>query len=889
MRKVFEWLDAHPQFYWELAILSTLALLAWIALGLRAAAREKSLRWSGPVFGLLLLGFLVAWRWPYFFAASEYNPDESQFIAGAMALARDPVFWRSVDGVTSGPLDFYALLPLHWLGVPLDYFGARVTALVLTWLMLSCLQRTFRAHAAPAVAQLAVLPGAVFFAAASAGDFVHYSSELAPLVLLALAIACVERRPRVAALVAGCLPWAKLQAAPLAAAIVAWLLWQMWREARANGSRAWGRGAALVACAAAPSLLLIGLVAAFGQFEHFFRRFILQNITYVGEGLPTGTVLAQLHRFASESGHAIPWLVAMLVLLLIGGIVYLRQRAEPPPTLWRDLAEHARASGFFPAWIAAVLLFLLGAGVIYVRRRQPVPRLFWLGALLSATAVFCILAPARGSLHYLLFLTAPLVLWTGIMLADLWGQGSARKVLAASLFLCALVPLGVRLGQPQPDMIGHLAKHWREPYTPLGRVLRHWHQPGSRMALWGWMSNAYVEGGLPQATRDTVSQWCILPLPQRDYYRATFLAEMKQHQPEVFLDAVGPGSPFFFDRSSQAHETYPELADYIRAHYSLVIDMHLARVYVRTDYLAQHPLPPSALHQLVAQGRRDFGFAVTPAATTPSPLPRTRIKGREVSMLHPPAEMLWHLDGSERAIQLSFGFEPKAYTDGITDGAEFIAELHMPGQPPLQVFHRLLDPQRQLGDRGLLSGEADLPPFPPGTTLVVRTTAGKAGDDAWDWVYFDSLQFAYSAFYSSRQFPGFNRTPNEIASPYPYLVRPDAGWMLMLPPPTTLTFALDGNERQLNFSYGLAEGSYTGAGQTDGAIYRVDLVRDGVPPRNIFLRRLDPLGVPADRGRQFADLILPPGLQAGDRIVLRIDPGASTSWDWTYVSSLDLR
>ena len=109
MRAVFEWLDAHPASYWIPAILATLALIGWIALGVRAAAREKPLRHSGWVFAVLLLLFLAAWRWPYFFAASEYNPDESQFIAGAMALAHDPVFWRSVDGVTSGPLDFYAL------------------------------------------------------------------------------------------------------------------------------------------------------------------------------------------------------------------------------------------------------------------------------------------------------------------------------------------------------------------------------------------------------------------------------------------------------------------------------------------------------------------------------------------------------------------------------------------------------------------------------------------------------------------------------------------------------------------------------------------------------------------------------------------------------------
>ena len=51
--------------------------------------------------------FLLAWRWPFLLQASEYNPDESQLLAGALTLTRDPVFWRSVDGTTSGPLNFY--------------------------------------------------------------------------------------------------------------------------------------------------------------------------------------------------------------------------------------------------------------------------------------------------------------------------------------------------------------------------------------------------------------------------------------------------------------------------------------------------------------------------------------------------------------------------------------------------------------------------------------------------------------------------------------------------------------------------------------------------------------------------------------------------------------
>ncbi len=144
-------------------------------------------------------------------------------------------------GVTSGPLDFYALLPLHALGLPLDYFGARLTTLLLIWASLLGLYRLLRTVTVPPVAQLAVLPAAVFFAAATAPDFIHYSSEITPVALLSLALALVANRPLAAAFVAGCLPWAKLQAAPLFVAFIAWQLWQVWRERAADRPKPWRR------------------------------------------------------------------------------------------------------------------------------------------------------------------------------------------------------------------------------------------------------------------------------------------------------------------------------------------------------------------------------------------------------------------------------------------------------------------------------------------------------------------------------------------------------------------------------------------------------------------------------------------------------------------------
>src|SRR4051794_23955123 len=110
LKSLFEWFDAHAESYWIVATLPTLVLLLWSAGAFWRQAEPASSRKREALFAFLILAVLLAWRWPFLLSADEYNPDESQLIAGAITLRIDPVPWRSVDGFTSGPLNFYPLL-----------------------------------------------------------------------------------------------------------------------------------------------------------------------------------------------------------------------------------------------------------------------------------------------------------------------------------------------------------------------------------------------------------------------------------------------------------------------------------------------------------------------------------------------------------------------------------------------------------------------------------------------------------------------------------------------------------------------------------------------------------------------------------------------------------
>lgn len=275
LKSLFQWLDLHPGSYWALAAAATLLLVSRLAALIRheagGPAAPSRTDWRDA---LVLLLFLLAWRWPFLLIANEYNPDESQLIAGALTLAHDPVFWRSVDGGSSGPLNYYLLVPWHWVGAPLDYFTARVTGLLLIWGALFINLRSLAGAFGRTVAWLGILPTAAFFATVGHPELTNLSTEHLPLFLIAVTIGLLTGRATpdrfrlwAACFVAGALPWSKLQSTPIGLALLGWAGWQIWREPGLTTRLRWHRSAGIFLAAALPTLLLAGMVVATGQAE----------------------------------------------------------------------------------------------------------------------------------------------------------------------------------------------------------------------------------------------------------------------------------------------------------------------------------------------------------------------------------------------------------------------------------------------------------------------------------------------------------------------------------------------------------------------------------------------------------------------------------------------
>lgn len=827
---LFDWLDQHPAAYWAGALVATVVFLL---LGLRPRA-TRGARAASIGFAVQAAILLLAWRWPQLLAPYEFNPDESQFVAGALTLRHDPVFWRSVDGMTAGPLIFYALMPFSWLGLPLDYFTARLAAIIGFALAAGAIHRLVSRHHGPRAAFLGLLPLVLFLAQATDQNFIHYSSEIVPIVLLSfsgllLLAPGTAGRGRLFAggLIAGLTPWAKLQAGPIAALLV---LAALWRE-RHHATR-WSRAALLCGSALVPALVFGAGLASFGLLNEFHRSYLVQNLFY------TDPVQ---HVVNTESNF---------------------RRWEPAQIRFAVTAS---------AGLAGALLAL----ALRPRAAATDP-LLGLGVATGGVALVCVLLPGRDFLHYLLLLLPSLGWLGGGAWGVLAGADSAsgawrrRGVLALPLAVAAALVAG-RWARPNPPMLGQLADYWRQPYSELDRLVRFLARPERGLAIWGWRMDLYVSGRCWQATRSAYNYWELKPSPQRDHFRARWLADFQRRRPTVFVDAVGPHSQFLHDRANQAHEVFPELAALVRRDYLLLADLGDVRVYARRDLVAARGITQEQVRRTLAQGRRE-----SPASRFPRedlnaiPHPKHVIAGRHAVELQPVREATWTLTGLEREFHFKYGYVPPADRQEAGNGTSFQVELLEPDgrRHPLSAFH--FDPAHRPHERRLHARQITLPVAPAGSRLVVRTLPGPFDDDAWDWLYLTEVSFRRSYQPSFRLFPGFNRPPDYILEAAPPVPLPDAADTAVPAQPRVYLFFLGGDEQTLGFDFGLGE-----ADEADELKLVIDLVAPDAEPHLLYERRLQPSQRATDRGRQRVDLSLPQ-LPPGAELRFRLEVSPAT-------------
>jgi hypothetical protein len=571
--RIFEWIDHNGWAYW---------LFAWLVLSLVVAAalaplldppeaaprcRPTSFRLfrSGPLFAIAVLLVFCAFRWPLWFAGQQDNPDEAEWIAGALTLRDGGLPWKSIDCHTSGPLNAAALLLTIPLGLPLDYVGVRVLASLMQAVSALALWRAARRFAPEWAARLAVLIPVNLWACRWFHDIGQYSSEQTSVLLLALAgwagaVALTTPRPRLRLALyaaAGCLAtlplFAKPQSLLLSVLLMLLLLGGILIQpaepehtAQPTKQKRWLQVGSLAIGALFPLAAFFGYIWVYGLVEQVRIFYWESNFLYA----------------TNERSYAL---------------------SDSPETFF-DLINPIR--GFTSAMLGALGFGLLVLLPVCTTGRTARQRLIaaW---LLVGTAFITVIGPGRIFRHYVHYLVLPLAWLSTVSLAGahdylrqtLPGIRHLRPGLVAAFVLLTSVWPIWQTSNICPPMNGQLY-FWRQrQVSAVGMSLRQHLAPGDKLVVWGWAPGYHVETGLAQGSREAHCGLIINPGPLQADYRHRFLFDLRRNHPRWFVDAVAPGQFGFQERSLFGHDTWPDLRDFIAAHYDLLDEVDAVRIY----------------------------------------------------------------------------------------------------------------------------------------------------------------------------------------------------------------------------------------------------------------------------------------------------------------------
>ncbi|MBL4844340.1 MAG: hypothetical protein JKY65_02335 [Planctomycetes bacterium] len=521
-----------------------LALLLLSALGPRLReGRLRSVLGHPLTFALSIFATLLSYRWPSF-ACEELSHDESLHVTIGIALARDPLPWRAVDGASAGCLVHYPLTLANWLGLEPTYGTARFLGLLMIGFALILLWRTIRVLAQDeCLARLVVVPATAAFAFAVANDYLAYNSEqplnlilAAALFLLVRSWGAAEGRWRfllALGLCLGAIPLTKTQGAPagLVLALSAYaMIWLRERERRARLIQS----CVLTLGGLLPLIATLAVLASVDLVEFFLRSTFVDAASY--SELMAGRSVARRVRD-------------------LGSFVFLDSGAK-------DLGVFTRAL-VLPAGV------LGGAFLIGRIRRAWSQETLWQAitgfAFLGAT-IFGVLYPGTRFPHYLLLLLPPLTLCLGLTLATAWRSRRHRLVLGLALGLALNVvgfrPFMAPLRQTEARFAGpaHVA-------LSVAPYLRE----ADWLATWGLDLRYCVQTRRPFHARMPFPFRFAPHVEQRDFWLEDYLQRWEVTQPPCLVATSA---------SAWRLEYVEPVRKYVLEHYKLV-DAFVDRVYRR--------------------------------------------------------------------------------------------------------------------------------------------------------------------------------------------------------------------------------------------------------------------------------------------------------------------
>lgn len=542
--------DTQPTLYWLLG-LGGLVLLSGFTL---LPYFKPTIKIADSWFLLLTVTLLVMMRLPVILFNQELDPDESQNISHAITLWTDPVYWRSVDGTTIGPIDQYILLIPKLFGLPFDYTSARWVGLTCVIVAILFFYFSAKLWFGQSVAGLALLPCLALLGFTQHSGFVHYTSEHVPMALLSVALwffariythtGSYHRKFFWLGLFSGMAPFGKLQAIPALSLVVFFALVWLYRERRQGRVPSFERAALLLLVGVLLFPLIVSVLAGYtGVFQDFIKFYFGANLVY-GSGQSLWVGILNLPKYVSKVPEFQIFIVASLLLVAVTIIT----------SWWRKPVFKTSS-----ITVNFCICFLLAS-------------------------LYAVLKPGNEFTHYLLWLIFPVSLLNAWLLSELMALDSkSQRIIAVVWCIGILLAVGFQGAQAKPlnQYPSHATFNRQLPESLVSKTIKKYVKAGDTLVVWGWMCRYYVETQTVQGAAENHTERCIFEHSMRNEYRGRFLTNIQRTKPKVFVDAVGKNNHWVTDRATQGHECFGDLGDFVKKHYLYLGMVDDTRIYVR--------------------------------------------------------------------------------------------------------------------------------------------------------------------------------------------------------------------------------------------------------------------------------------------------------------------
>ncbi|MGA0555138.1 hypothetical protein ACO2Q8_00680 [Larkinella sp. VNQ87] len=525
-------------------------------------ANKNYSSWYERIMGMSLLMLISYKKLPFLQYNGQINPDESQMLTQAITLEYDPVFWSSVDGTTSGPINSFLILLIKYIGFPFNYTTLHIAALGFICICLFMTYNTVRMFFNYKVAYLSLLIIYSFFFFTNHKDFNHFASELPSVTLMTIAIylltliytsdKSLSWTYYLLAVLCCLIPLAKLQGGPIA---FLYLFYSIICLVKHN--KLFGCKISLIIALGSGLLTVIGSLLFYlyvnDLLTDFFVMYIRTNLNHYNSA---DTVKMFIKLMFKSSYDYLFFLLINTLIWLIGARLILKYKLKYTIDL-------------------NVLRFLILNIVVSI------------GVIARTGYVFE---------HYLLYSLFPIILLTAYFLNIILYSNKSEfyqklnsKLIMIGLCFSLIITCLLKMDKENQNF-----NTLRPPLCNknIVNLIKKYTKSTDCLVVWGWNLTYHVFTGLRQGTRQNHSIRCMITNslgaihdPQLiAYYRHQFVHDMERNRPAVFIDEV-KANDFFINPNEVVHQTVPELDRFISCNYKLVSSQSGVQVYIRNDRL----------------------------------------------------------------------------------------------------------------------------------------------------------------------------------------------------------------------------------------------------------------------------------------------------------------